>query len=645
MALAVPVEKKLSHSPRLMEPGGLSFYTVLVYFETLTRLFGRLGGEGYPLYGVATELLLIGLLVNWCAGILHGTRGTRLLRGLLVVLVAATLIVSVLAEQLGWVRLDLLYRYFIFGMAFIALVAFQPELRRALIRAGEMRFMRRVEPHGKLISSLVESVGYLSRNRYGALVAIQRDVGLANWTEHGTQLNAEVSANLIKTVFYPNSALHDLGVVIRGNRVLAAGCQFPVAESGEVDASLGSRHRAAVGLSSESDALVLVVSEETGTISLADGGKLTRFLALDDLEEELEARLAGHPSAHRRRRLRTLSDAWRVLRRLLVVVPLTLVIWFLADQASLTPPEDMSAELTITHDATLHVDVVQPSPALFALTVRGPTRGIEALRVAAAEGPVKLTWVLPTHYARPGRPRLEKEELRAVLEGLPALKSRGVFVEDVSPDSLEFVVDDVATFVAPVQVDAGALQVAVERIEPDRVQVWLRQSDLTRLQEQESERRVSADLEKRLIGEPRNRVLSFSGVVLAARIGEVELLRVDPRAVDIRLRIVAERVQRRLENVPVYLAVSPQVWQRYDIEVRDANEWLLALEVEGDEAVVNALRVQDVHAFVSLSSDQAVSSEEFRSMEVAVELPEGITLMRPSPQVRFRLVPREGTTP
>ena len=628
-----------------MEPGRLSFYTVPVYFDTLTRLFDRLGGEAYNLYVVAAELLLIGVLVNWCAGILHGTRGTRLLRGLLVLLIAVTLIVRVLADQLGWVRLDLLYRYFIFGMAFIALVAFQPELRRALIRAGEMRFMQRVRPHGKLISSLVESASYLSRNRYGALVAIQRDVGLTNWAEHGTQLNAEISANLLKTIFYPDSALHDLGVIIRGNRVLAAGCQFPVAESGEVDASLGSRHRAAVGLSSESDALVLVVSEETGTISLADGGKLTRFLALDDLEEELETRLAGHPATYGRRRLRTLSDAWRVLRRLLVVVPLTLVIWFLADQASLTTAEGIPVELTITHDATLHVDLVQPLPPLFTLELRGPTRGIEGLRVAATERPIRLKWTLPTPYARPGRPRLEKEELRAVIEGLPALNSRGVFVEDVSPESFEFVVDEVATLVVPVHVDAGALQVAVERVEPERVQAWLRQSDLDRLREREDELRIAADLEERLISEPRNRVLNFSGVVLAARVGEAELLRVEPRAVDIRLRIVAERVQRRLENVRVRLAASPQVFQRYEIEVADANEWLLALDVVGDESVVNALRPQDVNAFVSLTSDQAVPSVDFRSLEVVVELPEGVTLVRASPQVQLRLVAREGATP
>ena len=258
---------------------------VAVDLETLTRLFERFGADN--LYVVVAELVLIGLMVNWCAGVLHGTRGTRLLRGLLVVLVVATLVVRALADQLHLARLALLYQYFIIGMAFIALVAFQPELRRALIRAGDVRFLRRVSPHHKLISALVESAGYLSRNRYGALVAVQRDVGLANWAENGTQLNAEVSANLLKSIFFPNSALHDLGVIVRGSRVLAAACQFPVAESGELDPSLGSRHRAAVGLSAESDALVLVVSEETGTISLADSGRLTRFLALDDLQDAL----------------------------------------------------------------------------------------------------------------------------------------------------------------------------------------------------------------------------------------------------------------------------------------------------------------------------------------------------------------------
>ncbi len=527
-------------------------------------------------------------------------------------------------------------------MAFIALVAFQPELRRALIRAGEMRFMRRSGSHGKLISSLLEAAGYLSRNRYGALIALQRDVGLANWAEHGTQLNAEISANLLNTLFYPNSALHDLGVIIRGNRVLAGGCQFPVAESGEVDASLGSRHRAAVGLSAESDALVLVVSEETGTISLADGGKLTRFLALDDLEQELETRLAGHPATYRRRRLRTLSDGWRILRRLLVVVPLTVVIWFLADQASLTGPENVPVELSLAHD-WLQVDA---APTVFTLELRGPTRGIEALRSMAADGPIGLRWTLPTAYARPGQLRLAKEELRAIIEGLPALKSRGVFVEDISPEDLQFSVDEVVTMSIPVRVDAGALQVVVERIEPESVQVSLRQRDLDRINAGESELFIQADLKEQLSGARRNQPLNFSGVALETRIGEAELLRVEPRAVNVNLRIVAKLKTTVLEwKVPVRLEVSPEIWQRYEIEKADDGEWLLELEVEGDETAVNALRPQDVRAFVPMTSDQAVPSDEFRSMEVVVKLPEEVTLVRAPPQVRLRLVAREGLAP
>ena len=138
----IPLEKNFQHLPPLMEPGGVSFYTVPVYFDTVIKLFERLGSDAYNLYVVAAELLLIGLLVNWCAGVLHGTRGTRLLRGLMVVLIAVTLIVRVLVDQLGWVRLELLYRYFILGMAFIALVAFQPELRRGLMRLGGTPFAR-----------------------------------------------------------------------------------------------------------------------------------------------------------------------------------------------------------------------------------------------------------------------------------------------------------------------------------------------------------------------------------------------------------------------------------------------------------------------------------------------------------------------
>ncbi|MFQ5807727.1 MAG: hypothetical protein ACE5I3_14875, partial [Phycisphaerae bacterium] len=376
----------------------------------------------------------------------------------------------------------------------------------------------------------------------------------------------------------------------------------------------------------------------------ADSGKLTRFLALDDLQEELEARLAGRfPTRTRRRRVRTLSDVWRFVRRLLVVIPLTLVIWFLAYQESLIPAKDIELELNITRDSALHVDVLRPRPPVFKLALRGPTREIEALRARAAERPIKLDWPLPAAYARPGQPRLEKEELLTVIANLPALHNAGVFVEDVAPDSFEFVVNEVASVTVPVEANAGALRVAVERIEPERVKVWLRRGDLDRLSE--DQRFIEANLEERLIGAARNRPLEFAAVPLELRVSEFEVLRVEPAEVDIRLRVEGETGSRQLKGVRVQLAVSPQVWQRYDIDYADANEWLLELEVAGDETVVDTLRPQDVDALVVLTSDQAVPSTEYRSMEVLVELPEGVTLVGPSRLVQFRLIPREGSTP
>lgn len=616
-----------------------------VNFDTLTRLFGRLGGEGYNLFQVGAELLLIGLLVNWCAGVLHGTRGMRLIRGVLILLVAATLIVRVLADQFGWTRFELLYRYFIIGMALISLLAFQPELRRALIRAGEMRFRRRTTPHGRLVSALVESASYLSRNRYGALIAIQRDVGLANWAENGTILNAEISANLINSLFYPNSALHDLGVIVRGNQVWAAGCQFPVAESGEVDASLGSRHRAAVGLSSESDALVLVVSEETGTISLADRGKLTRYLALDDLDEELNTRLSGHVFTQAgARRAGPLHDAWRFARRLLVVAPLTLVIWFLADQASLMRAENLPAVVSILHDRGAFE--VRPSEsAPFELVVSGPTREVVALSALTGEGPLQLKWSLPPAYARPGRVRLEGEELRTVLEELPILRDRGVFIDKIQPGEFEFDVHEIVSLTTPIRISAGGLEIQTERIEPEQAQVWLRQNDLAALSD--DQRVIDINMTEALAGVPRNRSLDFIGQALPTRLGTVNALRVEPATANLRLRVIAKRKSLELEKIPVRVEVGPQTWQNYELIVADAGEWLISLTIEGDEVRIDslALRPQDVRAVLTISREQIQASEEFRVAEVTVTLPEGVTLVSPAPTVRFRLEPKEGTRP
>lgn len=128
------------------------------------------------------------------------------------------------------------------------------------------------------IDPIVSAVERLARKKIGALIAIERTTQLGGVSETGVRLDAVISTELIETIFWPGSALHDLGVIINQNRVIAAGCQFPLAESGDVDRSLGSRHRAALGMSYETDVVVIVVSEETGTISVAIHGKLQRAL-------------------------------------------------------------------------------------------------------------------------------------------------------------------------------------------------------------------------------------------------------------------------------------------------------------------------------------------------------------------------------
>lgn len=607
----------------------------------MTSFFSRLGTGAYQWHEVLAELVLIGFAINWCAGVLHGTRGTRLLRGLLIVLVVATLIVRVAADQLGWPRLELLYRYFIIGLAFIALVAFQPELRRALMRAGELGFLRRGKSMDKVIPALSEAAGYLSRNRFGALIAIQRDVGLANWAENGAMLNSEVSADLLKTIFFPNSALHDLGVIIRGNRIVAAGCQFPVAESGETDASLGSRHRAAVGLSQESDALVLIVSEETGTISIADNGKLTRYLALDDLEEELEGRLAAPNSASRSSGKRKLSDLWRVARRLLVVIPLTLVVWFLADQASLVTADDIPLELQFVHESSVVSELVSPPDGRFEIRVRGQRRAVEPLRALNRQTPLEVSVELPRAYHEPGAHQLVGDALRDLLTRSRTLQARGLFVESVRPAMLSFNVDDVVVREVPVRVNSAPLRVDVERIEPPRVLVALPRQRWKTVGESPS---ILAALGDRIAASPREQALNLTDVPLSTLGEGVAPLRVTPSEVNVRLRIVAEQSTRRFSNVRVLALGGPVLLQRYALDIADVNEWLLEVEVTGDQAVIETMEPTDIRASVNLTSEIALG-DEFASLEVRFQLPEGVSIVGPPRVVQVRLTPREGAAP
>lgn len=240
--------------------------------------------SSYPWWQVLIELVIIGMVVYWVVNFLQGTRGARLLKGIAFLLVALYVVVRLLAGRFGLERIAFLYERFLLAAGIAIIVVFQPELRRALMRLGETSIFRSLSRQlNDDIDALVESATFLSRRKIGALVAIERDVGLGGIAENGTRINADLTAELVNTIFWPNSPLHDLGVVVSNGRVAYAGVQFPLAESGELEKELGSRHRAAVGMSQESDAVVLVVSEETGDISIAERGQLIRKLTPETL--------------------------------------------------------------------------------------------------------------------------------------------------------------------------------------------------------------------------------------------------------------------------------------------------------------------------------------------------------------------------
>lgn len=240
----------------------------------------------YPLWIVALELLLIGIVVHSVIEFLRGTRGARLIKGTALFLISAYVVIKLSGDKLY--RVEFLYSRLLFFSTFAVVVVFQPELRRALMRLGETKlFHTPGTPVRNVVDVICRTASYCSKNRIGALVAIERDVGLGGLIENGTQLNADLTAELLNTIFWPGSVLHDMGVVIRGGKIAAAGVQFPLAEGQDLAQELGSRHRAALGLSEDTDAVIVVVSEETGTISVAENGRLIRNLTVEGLESLL----------------------------------------------------------------------------------------------------------------------------------------------------------------------------------------------------------------------------------------------------------------------------------------------------------------------------------------------------------------------
>jgi diadenylate cyclase len=261
-------------------------------WSRLARLIERL--QTYSWWQVAIELAVIWVVVYAIIRFVQGTRAAGALKGTLLLLLFTTLLIRVVGASDAFQRVKFLYDHFLTLLAITLIVVFQPELRRGLIRLGETPLLRRSGTAAKgAIDAIVDASIYLSRAKFGGLIVIERETSLKGLVEGGTPINGQLSARLLQTIFFPGSALHDLAVTVAGTTVKAAGVQLPLAEPDEMpDPSLGSRHRAAVGLSKECDALVVVVSEETGAISLAERGRLDQNLDADRLRRELTVRLS-----------------------------------------------------------------------------------------------------------------------------------------------------------------------------------------------------------------------------------------------------------------------------------------------------------------------------------------------------------------
>jgi len=263
--------------------------------QSLEQILRRL--STYPWYEVLVEVLVIWLVVYLALRFLRGTRGAGVIKGFAFILIGLTLGIRVLG---GWTdafsRINFIYDRFLGLVALLLIVVFQPELRRAMMRLGETRLFRTSRSKMlPVIEAVTSAAEFLSKSQFGALIAIQREVGLEGLAATGVTLNAHVSDRLLQAIFWPNSPLHDLGVVIKDDTILAASVQFPLIEEGALPPDLGSRHRAGLGISAETDCIVVIVSEETGQISIAEGGRLERDIPRDHLAEILLARLRATP--------------------------------------------------------------------------------------------------------------------------------------------------------------------------------------------------------------------------------------------------------------------------------------------------------------------------------------------------------------
>ena len=245
------------------------------------------------------DIFLVASAIYGTLLLLRGTQAVQLLRGVILLALGVALFGSVAQlTAFNW-----LLEKGSQALLVVVAIVLQPELRRALDRLGRAGgitlWASREFDMEDVIDDIVESCARLSERRHGALIVIERETGLQDHIETGVEVDSLVDPELLQTIFFPNTALHDGAVIIRENRVVAAACVLPLAETVPAEVHLGTRHRAAVGITEQTDAVAIVVSEETGIISLARNGRIIRYLDRDRLATLLRALLISGRAEHR----------------------------------------------------------------------------------------------------------------------------------------------------------------------------------------------------------------------------------------------------------------------------------------------------------------------------------------------------------
>jgi uncharacterized protein (TIGR00159 family) len=239
------------------------------------------------------DLLVVAVIIYWLLWVAQGTRATQLIRGIVTLLVVVFLVGTTLQlTTLNWILGQ------VWPVLLVSLpVIFQPEIRRALEQLGQTRsWLPQLRPRldetaGRTVDELVKAAAQLARHRYGALIVLERETGLQNYVERGVPIDGLLTRQLLINLFYPNSPLHDGAAVLRDGRIVSASVVLPLSDNTAAASQLGTRHRAALGITEQSDAIAVVVSEETGQISIAENGRLIRNLDAERLEERLRALL------------------------------------------------------------------------------------------------------------------------------------------------------------------------------------------------------------------------------------------------------------------------------------------------------------------------------------------------------------------